>query len=92
MAKFKVIESFEFEGEPVEVGAEIELTPEQVAVFASKLDRVAEEVDAQTAPQDASGSTAAPTAQDASGSTDTPTATDPTSTQVAPGQDASQAA
>jgi hypothetical protein len=47
--KFKVVESFEFEGEPVEVGAEIELTPEQVAVFASKLDRVAEEVKADEA-------------------------------------------
>ena len=89
--KFKVVESFEFEGETVEVGAEIELTPEQVAVFASKLDRVAEEVDAQAAP-DASGSTTAPTAHDASGSTAAPTATDPMGTQVAPGQDASQAA
>jgi hypothetical protein len=78
--KFKVVESFEFEGETVEVGAEIELTPEQVAVFGSKLDRVVDEVKAEEgasetdapAAQDASGSTAAPTAQDASGSTAAP--------------------
>ena len=49
--KFKVVESFEFEGDTVEIGAEIELTPEQVAVFASKLDRVAEEVDQEAAPE-----------------------------------------
>ena len=91
--KFKVVESFEFEGETVEVGAEIELTPEQVAVFASKLDRVAEEVDAQAVPEvPADGSAPAPVAGDPTGSTQAPVAGDLTGSTQAPSADAAAAA